>query len=96
MNMRFIPVRDFRGKSGQLWKQLEQEKSMIITSNGKPIALVTKLKEDTLEETVASVRRALAQDALAKVQLKSAGKGLDKLPAADIEKEILAVRKKRP
>jgi len=93
--MRFVPVRDFRGKSGQVWKRLEQEKNMVITSNGKPIALVTKIKENMLDETVAAVRRALAQDAVGLMQIKSAENGLDKLSASEIEKEISEVRKKR-
>jgi antitoxin (DNA-binding transcriptional repressor) of toxin-antitoxin stability system len=96
INMRFVPVRDFRGKSGQVWKRLELEKNMVITSNGKPIALVTKIKEDKMDETLAYVRRVMAQDALNSMQLQSAEKGLDKLSASEIEKEISEVRKKRP
>jgi antitoxin (DNA-binding transcriptional repressor) of toxin-antitoxin stability system len=95
IQMRFIPVRDFRGKSAQVWKQLEHEKNMIITLNGRPIALLTKIKEDKMDETLSSVRRALVQDALTSIQLKSVEKGLDKLTAKEIEKEISSVRKKR-
>jgi prevent-host-death family protein len=94
--MRFVPVRDFRGKSGQVWKQLEHEKNMIITSNGKPVALVTKLRADKVDETLALVRRALAQEAITSMQLKSVEEGLNKLTASEIEKEISAVRAKRP
>lgn len=93
--MRFIPVRDFRGKSGQVWKQLEKEKNMIVTSNGKPVALVTRLTEDKVDETLSAVRRALAQEAVASMQMKSAERGLDQLAAGEIDEEIQAVRKKR-
>ena len=38
--MRFISVREFRGKSGDVWKELAEEQEFVITSNGKPIAIV--------------------------------------------------------
>ena len=40
MNMRFLSVRDFRDKSAQIWKDLPDEREMIITSNGRPIAIL--------------------------------------------------------
>ena len=36
--MRFVSVRELRGKSAAIWKELAQEQEMVITSNGKPIA----------------------------------------------------------
>lgn len=93
--MHFVTVRDFRGKSGKIWKQLEHEKTMVITSNGKPIALVTKLRADKMDETLASVRRALALESVTSMQMSAVENERDKLTAAEIEKEIAAVRRAR-
>ncbi|RPI70123.1 MAG: type II toxin-antitoxin system Phd/YefM family antitoxin, partial [Geobacteraceae bacterium] len=38
--MKFLSVRDLRGKSAQVWKELPAEREMIITSNGRPIAIL--------------------------------------------------------
>jgi len=42
--MKFVTVRDLRLKAAKVWKQLQKEKEMVITSNGKPIALLMKLE----------------------------------------------------
>ena len=46
--MRFISVRDFRTSSPEIWKNLLAEREMIVTNNGKPIALLTPLTDKTL------------------------------------------------
>ncbi|MDP2682655.1 MAG: type II toxin-antitoxin system Phd/YefM family antitoxin [Deltaproteobacteria bacterium] len=40
--MKFVSVRDLRGKSAQLWKTLSAEREMIVTSNGRPIAILLR------------------------------------------------------
>ena len=55
--MRFISVREFRGKSGDVWKELVKEQELVITSNGKPIAIVSAVSEETLEAWISRVAR---------------------------------------
>ncbi len=43
--MRFITVRDLRGRPGQVWSKLSREKEVILTSNGKPIAILSAVSE---------------------------------------------------
>ncbi len=45
--MKFVTVRDLRGKTAALWKQLEQEKELVVTSNGKPIAVLSATDENS-------------------------------------------------
>ena len=47
--MKFITVRELRGRSGQVWNKLARERDMILTSNGKPIAILSAVSEETLE-----------------------------------------------
>ena len=53
--MRFISVRELRGKSALIWQELTEEKDMVVTSNGKPIAILSNTSEDTLEESIAAM-----------------------------------------
>ena len=48
--MRFVSVRELRGKSAAIWKELAEEKDLVVTSNGKPIALLSATSEELLEE----------------------------------------------
>ena len=93
--MRFISVRDLRGKSAQIWKRLAQFKEMVITSNGKPIAIITATSEGTLEESLCAIRSARAMAAVESMQLKSIKTGKDRLSLEDINAEVQAERKAR-
>jgi antitoxin (DNA-binding transcriptional repressor) of toxin-antitoxin stability system len=93
--MKFITVRDLRGRSGQVWTKLAREREIILTSNGKPIAILSAVSEDTLEESLTAVRRARAVAAVEKIQRQSVQAGTDKLSPTEIAAEIRAVRKAR-
>jgi len=92
--MRFVSVRDLNTRPKEIWSKIRDEE-VVITSNGKPIALLSGVTEETLEKTVRSIRRSRALFALEEMQKKSIESGLDKLTDAQIESEIRAVRKSR-
>ena len=93
--MKFISVRDLRSKSAQVWKQLPQEREMIITSNGRPIAIIAAISDSDLEESLSAFRQARAVEAVASLQRRSVKMGTDKMTMDEIDAEIKAVRKKR-
>ena len=93
--MRFITVRDIRTSPAKIWKQLPAEQEMVITNNGKPIALLTPLSGETLEETLSAVRSARAANALRKLRKTAQENGLDTMTEAEIQTEIDAVRRER-
>lgn len=91
--MQFITVRDLRTKPAEIWKKLPEAREMIITNNGKPIALLTPISDTTLEETLFSARKAGAIQAMKKMQEISLGNGNSKISDEEIQKEIDASRK---
>jgi antitoxin (DNA-binding transcriptional repressor) of toxin-antitoxin stability system len=93
--MKFLSVRDLKTKSSQVWKDLPDQKEMIVTSNGRPIALLSSINENNLEQVLTAFRHARATDAVATVQYESAQKGTDKISIDEINAEIGAVRSKR-
>jgi prevent-host-death family protein len=92
--MRFISVRDLNTKPKEIWEKIKNEE-VVITSNGKPIAVLSGVTEENLEKTVRAIRRSRALIALEEMQKKSIELGLDKLTDSQIESEIQAVRKSR-
>jgi antitoxin (DNA-binding transcriptional repressor) of toxin-antitoxin stability system len=93
--MKFITVRDLRGRSGQVWSKLAREREVILTSNGKPIAILSAVTEDTLEESLTAMRRARSVAAVETIQRKSVKTGTDRLSSKEIVAEIRAARKAR-
>lgn len=90
--MKFITVRDFRTSPAQIWKQLPVEQELIITNNGKPIALLTPLSDANLEDTLKTIRKAKATSAIQKMQEISLSKGNNLLTENDIQNEINKTR----
>ena len=93
--MKFISVRDLRSKSAQVWKQLPQEREMIITSNGRPIAIIAAIGDSDLEESLSAFRQMRAVEAVASLQRRSVERGNDKITMDEIDADIKAVRRKR-
>jgi antitoxin (DNA-binding transcriptional repressor) of toxin-antitoxin stability system len=93
--MRFLSVRDLRGKSAQIWKDLPEEREMVITSNGRPIAILATISESNLEESLTAFRQVRAVEAVAALQRRSADQGTNRITLDEIDAEIQAVRKKR-
>ena len=93
--MRFITVRDLRTHPAQVWKALGDAGELIVTSNGRPIAVLTPTSPETLDSSLAAVRRARAVQAVSELQRASAHEGRDRLRPADVEAEIAAVRRHR-
>jgi antitoxin (DNA-binding transcriptional repressor) of toxin-antitoxin stability system len=93
--MKFLSVRDLRGKSAQIWKELSREKEMVVTVNGRPIAILAAITESNLEESLSAFRQARAVEAVVSMQRSSAEQSTDKISMEEIDAEIKAVRKKR-
>jgi antitoxin (DNA-binding transcriptional repressor) of toxin-antitoxin stability system len=92
--MKFVTVRDFRNSPSSIWRKLPSERELIITNNGKPIALLTPLNDETLEDTVSAVRKAKAINAMKKMQEISVSLGNDKMTLEEINTIIKETRGK--
>lgn len=93
--MKFLSVRDLRGRSAQVWRELPAEREMIITSNGRPIAILAAINESNLEESLTAFRRVRAIEAVASLQRRSVEQGTENITMDEIDAEIRAVRNKR-
>ncbi len=93
--MRFVSVREFKTKSGRVWKDLIQEKDMVLTNNGRPVAMVSSIPDGNVESSLAALRKARAILAVEQMQAQSIAAGTDRLTMRDIEAEIAVVRRNR-
>ena len=93
--MKFITVRDFRTSSARIWKTLPEEQEMIITNNGKPVALLTPISDSTLELNLSAIRSARAIAAVKLIQQESIKNGTDKMTLSEINAVISKSREER-
>ena len=93
--MKFVSIRDLRGRSAEVWKALAGERELVVTSNGRPIAILAAVNESNLEESLSAFRQARAVEAAASLQRHSVEQGTDGISMGEIDAEIKTVRRKR-
>ena len=93
--MKFLSVRDLRMKSAQVWRDLPMEKEMVITNNGRPVAVITAVDESSVESSLAAWRQVRATRAIVSIQKESMDKGNDKITMEQIDSEIKEARRER-
>jgi antitoxin (DNA-binding transcriptional repressor) of toxin-antitoxin stability system len=93
--MKFLSFREQRGNSARVWRELPKEREMVVTSNGRPVALLTAVDQGTVEQSLSAWRRVRAIQAISDIQQESMRKGIDQLAMTDIVAEITRVRQGR-
>ena len=91
--MKFLSTRDLRNRPG-LVRELTKKEDLVLTANGKPIAILLGVEEDDLEETARVVRQARAQRALSRMRIEGTRRSAQRNPSF-IQAEIRRVRSKR-
>ena len=90
--MKFISIRDLRGKSARILGELPNEREMVVTNNGRPVAILTPVDETNVEESLKDWRRVRADRAIASMQRESMRKGTDKMTMDEIDAVIREAR----
>jgi prevent-host-death family protein len=94
VQMAYVSIRDMRVKPREVWDRLKREREVVVTSNGRPIAVLASVDGDPVE-VLRSFRAARAQSALTRLRSAAAAAGAARLSADEIEEEIRAVRQDR-
>jgi antitoxin (DNA-binding transcriptional repressor) of toxin-antitoxin stability system len=93
--MKTLTIRDFRTRPRQAQKTIADEGEALLTSNGRPVALMLGVDGDSLEENLETLRRARALQALGRIRRQSRERGVDKLNMKQIDALIAKSRKER-
>ena len=93
--MKFLTVRDLRNKSSQIWRDLKDEQEMVITNNGRPVAILSSISDENFEASISSIRRARAIEAVTALQKESVRQKTNEISLKEIDKEIRSVRQSR-
>jgi prevent-host-death family protein len=93
--MRFVSSREIRVNPRPVFEAAEEGDEVVITSRGKPVALLVGVDGDDFEETVRLLRRAKAQVAVSRMRKTAALEGSDGMSREQIEAEIATARSER-
>lgn len=92
--MKFISTRELRNRPGAV-RELAQKEDLVLTADGKPIAILMGIENDDVEQAALMLRQARAQRALTRMRSQASRPGVTQLSARALEAEIRAVRRKR-
>lgn len=93
--MKTVTIRDFRTRPKQVRDALRREREAVLTVNGSPVAVMISVDAGSLDETLETLRRARALEALRLIREQSRRKGLSKLSTREIDAIIKKTRKAR-
>ncbi len=93
--MEFVSARELRLNPKGVWKKIKSQSMGVITINGQPSFLLTKLNPEELEEIISIQNRIRAELAVTRMREQAAVKGLSKLTPKEIDEIIQKTRQTR-
>ncbi|HWG49273.1 MAG TPA: hypothetical protein VN669_06245 [Candidatus Acidoferrales bacterium] len=92
--MKFISTRELRNRPGAV-RELAQKEDLVLTADGKPIAILMGIENDDVEQAALILRQARAQRTLARMRNQASRSGAVQLSGGAVDAEIRAVRRRR-
>lgn len=93
--MEFVSARELRLNPKEVWRRIKSQSFGVVTINGQPSFLLTKLNPEDLEEIISIQNRIRAELALTRIREQAGQKGLDKLSPEEIDQIIQKTRQTR-
>ncbi len=73
--MTYLSVKDLK-QTRKLWSQLDEERELVITRDGKPCAIMVGVSAENCDEFLAEIRRSLFSAAIARTRVKAAKRSI--------------------
>lgn len=90
--MEFVSARELRLDPKGVWKRIKRQSMGVVTINGQPSFLLTKLNPEELEEVIYIQNRIRTELAVMHMREQAAKKELNKLTPGEIDQIIRKVR----
>lgn len=90
--MKFVTIREFRNKTAAVREDLQRERDIVLTANGRPFALLSAISPDNVEEDLLAIRNARARQALDRIRASAKTGAAGTLSMRDIDAVIAEVR----
>ena len=93
--MRFVTIKELRSSTAAIRRDLAADEEIVVTANGRPIALLSPVDGDNLEQELLASRRARARAALDRVRAQARAAGTSGMAMREVEEVVAATRKVR-
>jgi antitoxin (DNA-binding transcriptional repressor) of toxin-antitoxin stability system len=93
--MKTVTIRDFRTRPKQVRDALKREREAVLTANGRPVAVMIPVDAGSIDQTLETLRRARALEALRAIRQESRRRGLARMSTRDIDAIITKTRQAR-
>jgi antitoxin (DNA-binding transcriptional repressor) of toxin-antitoxin stability system len=93
VHVQMIASRELSSKPGAVLSRVASEGTMVVTRDGRPMAILTPTSPESLVEDLQEIAFSKARRAVRNLRSRAGEAGIDSLSAEEIEKEIQAVRK---
>ena len=90
--MQMIASRELSSKPGAVLSRVISEGTMVVTRDGRPMAILTPTSPESLVEDLQEIAFSKARRAVRNLRAGAGEAGVDSLSLEEIEKEIQAVR----
>ena len=90
-----ISINDLKKQSADQWIKSVDKDDLIVTSQGRPVAVLLPINAKSLEPTLSALRSVRAVQAQIALQQAADANGTSGLSMDDIDAEIKAVRQAR-
>lgn len=92
IRMKTLSIRDLRNRPGLARSDLGEDGQALLTSNGRPVAVMIGVTAETLDETLQLVQQVRMQRALRELRRQARESGTDRLNSDAIEQVIAEAR----
>ncbi|OGV64364.1 MAG: hypothetical protein A2498_02055 [Lentisphaerae bacterium RIFOXYC12_FULL_60_16] len=93
--MKFMSVREFRGRTGTVRRGNGQDDEVVLTANGRPFAIVSRINPEWFDRELDAIRRARAGVALDRIRASAEKAGTSGITASAADTIIRNVRQSR-
>jgi hypothetical protein len=93
--MKLMSSKQLAAEPDRILRDLSRSGTLVITANGVPKGILLPTSEETVLEDVLEQTRARARRAVSEIRRQAAQRGLDRLGADEIQREIANARKTR-
>ena len=90
--MRFLSIRELRSSTGRIKDMLSDSGKIVLTTNGKPTAIMIEVDEFSFEDLLDDLRAIRSRRAIRILQEQAVIRGLNTMTLEEINTEISASR----
>ena len=94
-SMNFVSFRELRTSTGKINDMLADNGKIVVTSNGKPKAIMLQVNDNNFEETLALINQIKLTRAISNIRATARRNGASEMTLDEINAEIQAARKEK-